>query len=125
MGSEYQQLQKAIVEEGLQDRIRLLSISFDPTDSPDHLRRYSKTMKANPDVWHFVTMMPGEQRQRVLDDFGIVVIPAPFDEYEHNAAYHVVSSEPRLGRIVDYGEPMLALAYAKRALEDLDKKGAM
>src|SRR5690606_8907830 len=36
MGSEYQQLQKAIVDEGLQDRIRLLSISFDPTDSPDH-----------------------------------------------------------------------------------------
>lgn len=117
MGGEYQQLQQAILDQGLQDKVRLLSISFDPSDSADRLQRYSHTMKADPAVWEFVTMAPGEERQRVLDDFGIIVIPAPFDEYEHNAAYHVVTSEPRLGRIVDYGEPLLALSFARQALE--------
>lgn len=121
MGSEYQQLQQAILDEGLQDKVRLLSISFDPTDSADRLQRYSHMMKADPAVWQFVTMMPGDERQRVLDDFGIIVIPAPFDEYEHNAAYHVVTAEPRLRRIVDYGEPILALSHARQALERVRK----
>src|SRR5690606_22458664 len=84
MGSEYQQLQSVRVVDRVQDRLRLLSISFGPTDSPAHLRRYSITGEAKPDVGQFVTMVPGEQRQRVRDDFGIVVIPAPFDECEHN-----------------------------------------
>lgn len=122
MGSELQQVQEAIVRAGEQDKIGLLSISFDPTDTPDRLQRYMHLMKAQPEVWNFVTMDAGVQRQHVLDDFGIVVIPAPYDEYEHNAAYHIVTPSGLLGRIVDYGQPGQALAAARVAVEAMDSR---
>lgn len=123
MGSEMQQIQEAIIAAGQQDKIGLLSISFDPSDTPDQLQRYMHLMKADPRVWNFVTMQDGEQRQQVLDDFGIIVIPAPYNEYEHNAAYHVMNADYLLSRIVDYGEPGLALA-AVRELLQAEQSGA-
>lgn len=125
MGAEMQQIQDAIIAAGQEDKIALLSISFDPSDTPDRLQRYMHLMKAKPGVWNFVTMDDGDQRAQVLEDFGIIVIPAPYDEYEHNAAYHVVDAKSgQLLRITDYGEPGKALSalreiQAKASSQDL------
>lgn len=116
MGAEMQQIQEAIIAAGQEDKIGLLSISFDPSDTPDRLQRYMHLMKAKPGVWNFVTMENGAQREQVLDDFGIIVIPAPYGEYEHNAAYHVVDAQGKLLRITDYGEPGLALSAVREVL---------
>lgn len=112
MGSELQQLQNTILKRGLQDKVRLVSISFDPTDTADRLQRYSHLMGAQAGLWDFYTILDLKQRDALLTAFGIVVIPAPYGEFEHNAAYHVVSSDALLARIVDYGQADYALAYA-------------
>lgn len=119
MGTEFQQLQQTIAANGLAHRVRLLSISFDPRDTPEQLARYAERMHARPDVWQFASVPDARQRQRVLTAFGITVIPAPLGEFEHNAAYHLVTPQARLSQIIDYGQPdaLLALVSPSHDIE--------
>lgn len=112
MGNEFQQLQKEIKARGLEDRVRLISISFDPGDTSQWLTRYQARMKADPGVWQAMLAVDNTQRQRLLATFGIVVVPAPMGQYEHNTAYHVVTPDGRLTRIVDLNSATVALHYA-------------
>jgi protein SCO1/2 len=111
--SQMERLQRAIEERGLSRRLRLLSISFDPRERAQDLARYAVRMNAEPAVWEFVSLPEAAQRQDILALFGIIVIPAPLAEFEHNAAFHVVTPDGRLARIVDMEEPGLALAVAE------------
>ncbi|MEO6351734.1 MAG: SCO family protein, partial [Burkholderiaceae bacterium] len=81
MGTEFQQLQQTIHAHNLQHRIRLLSISFDPRDTPEQLARYAQRMHTQADVWRFASVPDARQRQALLAAFGITVIPAPWDEF--------------------------------------------
>ncbi len=110
MGTEFQQLQQTIHANGLEQRIRLLSISFDPRDTPEQLARYAERMHAPADVWQFASVPDTKQRQALLDAFGIMVIPAQWDEFEHNAAYHLVTPDAQLSQILDIGQPDALLA---------------
>jgi len=113
LGSVFQQLQSGIVEQGLQDRVGLLSISFDPqSDTPAVLGAYAQRMRMQPAVWQLLTLRDASDRRRLLDSFGIMVVPAPLGEFEHNAALHVVTPGGQLVRIVDLSRPDEALATA-------------
>lgn len=112
-GSQAERLQRAIDERGLSHRIRLLSISFDPRERAQDLSRYALRMNAEPSIWQFVSLPDATERRQMLSLFGIVVIPAPLGEFEHNAAFHVVTPDGRLARIVDMDEPGLALEVAE------------
>lgn len=114
LGSVYQQLQQQIIEGGLQDRIGLLSISFDPhRDGVAALRDHAARMRMDPGVWRIVSLTAPGDRRRLLDTFGIMVVPAPLGEFEHNAALHIVDGHARLVRIVDYDTPGRALELAR------------
>ena len=103
LGSIYQQLQLQIEERGLQNKVGLLSISFDPAnDDAAALSAYAQRMRMNPAIWQITTLAKWQDRRRLLDTFGIMVVPAPLGEFEHNAALHVVSSDGRLVKIIDY-----------------------
>ncbi len=105
LGSVYQQLQAQIEERGLQAQVGLLSISFDPAnDDTAALSAYAERMRMNPAIWQIATLSKWQDRRRLLDAFGIMVVPAPLGEFEHNAALHVMSSDGRLIRIIDYQE---------------------
>jgi protein SCO1/2 len=113
LGSVFQQLQREIQAQGLQDRVGLLSISFDPAnDTAEALRAYRDRMQMSDAVWRVVTLQDADDRRALLDSFGIVVIPAPNGEFEHNAALHVVTPAGALIHIVDIGDPQRALAAA-------------
>lgn len=113
LGSIYQQLQVQIETDGLQDRIGLLSISFDPVnDQQAALAAYALRMGMNPAIWQIATLSNWQDRRRLLSNFGIMVVPAPLGEFEHNAALHVVSSDGRLIKIMDYLDYKLALHTA-------------
>lgn len=115
MGTEFQQLQQTLHANGLEHRVRLLSISFDPRDTPEQLARYAERMHAQADVWQFASVPDAKQRQTLLDTFGIMVIPAPWDEFEHNAAYHLVTPDAQLSQIIDIGQPDELLAQVHGA----------
>jgi protein SCO1/2 len=116
LGVTFQRLQQLIAARGLQDRVGLLSISFDPQhDTPQALRSYARRMKIDPEAWRIVTLALPQDRRRLLDAFGIMVIPAPLGEFEHNASLHVVDARGMLVRIVDFDDIDQALAVALSA----------
>lgn len=119
-----ERLQNAINVSGLQSKIRLVSISFDPRDGLDDLRRYATRMNANPSIWSFWSMPDARQRHALLSLFGITVVPAPLGEFVHNAAFHVVGPDGRLRLIVDEDEPGLALQKAQELVTQIDRRGA-
>jgi protein SCO1 len=113
LGTGYQQLQADIIERGLQGKVGLLSISFDPEQDDElALKKYEKRMGMNPNVWRVASIKNPKDRQRLLDTFGIVVIPAPLGEYEHNAALHLVTSESTLVNILGYEDLPNVIAAA-------------
>lgn len=112
MGIEFQQLQKEIIEKKLDDKVRLISISFDDRDNAKWLTNYSNRMQLNPDVWQVYLAKDKYERKKLLKQFGIVVIPAPLGQFEHNAAYHIVTPQAKLNNIVDIDQPNWAMAWA-------------
>lgn len=113
LASVYQKLQDDIVARGLADRVGLLSISFDPeNDRPQELQDYAARMRMQPTVWQIVSLTNPNDRRRLLDAFGIMVVPAPLGEFEHNAALHIVNRKAQLVRILDYAAGDAALALA-------------
>ena len=116
LGSVYQQLQAQIEARGLQNKVGLLSISFDPAhDDVAALAAYAARMRMNPAVWQITSLSNWQDRRRLLDEFGIMVIPAPLGEFEHNAALHVVTGQGTLIKIIDYLDYSSALDAAVAA----------
>ena len=113
LGSVFQQLQEQIRMRGLDDKVGLLSVSFDPAhDTSDALRIYRDRMRMDPAIWRVVSLSSPLDRRQLIDAFGIIVIPAPLGEFEHNAALHLVSGAGLLFRIVDYDDASRALDTA-------------
>jgi len=113
LGTVFQQLQAQIEARGLQDRVALLSISFDPLqDQPPALGAYAQRMRMQPGLWQLVTLQAEADRRRLLDSFGIMVVPAPLGEFEHNAALHLVTPQGELVRILGLEEGPRALDMA-------------
>jgi len=113
LGTVFQQMQAQIEARGLQDRVALLSISFDPLqDQPPALGAYAKRMRMQPGLWQLVSLQAEADRRRLLDSFGIMVVPAPLGEFEHNAALHLVTPQGELVRILGLEEGPRALDMA-------------
>lgn len=112
LGSELQRMQEAIRARGAGDRVRLVTLSFDPRDDAEALRAWGKGMRADPALWRLYRIADEGERRRLLDSFGVVVVPAPLGEFEHNAAFHLVDRDGRLVRIMDYADPAAALEAA-------------
>ena len=118
LGTVFQQLQAELVAQGLQDRVGLLSISFDPEqDRPPALADYARRMGMQPDAWRLLSLAEPADRRRLLESFGIMVVPAPLGEFEHNAALHIVTADGRLVRILGLEQGAQALQLARRLAE--------
>jgi protein SCO1/2 len=114
LGASYQRLQAQIIQAGLQDRVRLLTISFDPEhDTPAAIAAYATRMQADPKVWTVLTLDRTVDLPVLLKTFGVVVIPAPLEQFQHNAALHIVDGRGRLVRIMDINALQAALASAQ------------
>jgi protein SCO1/2 len=118
LGTVFQQLQAELLAQGLQDRVGLLSISFDPEqDRPPALADYARRMRMEPGAWRLLSLAEPADRRRLLDSFGIMVVPAPLGEFEHNAALHIVTADGRLVRILALDQRVQALQLAQRLAE--------
>lgn len=114
LGTVFQQLQAQLAAQGLQNQVGLLSISFDPEqDRPPALADYEKRMRMQAGVWQAVSLVNPEDRRRLLDTFGIMVVPAPLGEFEHNAALHIVTADGQLVRILGLEDGPRAMALAR------------
>jgi protein SCO1 len=121
LGTSFQNLQETVLKKGLQNQIGLLSMSFDPEhDDAQALKRYQQRFRMDARVWQVLSLKEPKDRQNLLDTFGIMVIPAPLDEYEHNAAFHVFKNN-YLYQIIDINQPEKALEAALSLREGLSQ----
>jgi protein SCO1/2 len=83
------------------ERLQLVSISFDRRDTPDRLREYASRYRADGRTWRFGRVRDARDLARLLQAFGIVVIPDGRGDYQHNAAVHLLNADGRLARVLD------------------------
>ncbi len=104
-------LQAEIRARGLADHVRLLTLSFDPgRDTPEVLAAHAKRLAADPQSWRFATVRDTADLKRLLDVFGVIVLPDGLGGYIHNAALFLVDQDGRLSRAYDIDRPDIALA---------------
>jgi len=84
-------------------RLQLVSISFDPRDTPELLHDYARRYHADGRAWRFGRVRDVRDLPALLTAFGIVVIPDGRGDFQHNAAVHVLNSDGRLARVLDAG----------------------
>lgn len=100
-GADMAVLRDRIEAAGLGDRVRMLSVSFDPeVDDVPQLASYGELHGADGDIWSVARPKSAELAQ-LLDIFGVTVIPDAYGGYEHNAAMIIIGPDSRLRAIVD------------------------
>ncbi|MDN5843302.1 MAG: SCO family protein, partial [Alcaligenaceae bacterium] len=104
-------MQLAIQSRGLEDRVRLLTLSFDPAnDTPQVMAEHARRFGADPQLWTFATVRDHADLDGLLKLFDIVVLPDGLGGYAHNAALFLIDEKGWLSRAYDIDRPDLALA---------------
>ncbi len=90
MGAAFRRLQRDLADLGLQDKVQLLSLTFDPArDGPDQLARYLSRFSADETSWNAARFEDDRDLEAVLDQLGVVVIPEPDVGFVHNTAVYL------------------------------------
>jgi protein SCO1 len=114
LGIEFDRLQRALGSDPRDDRIRLLSISFDPPLDDVHALQGYATRYHATDRWAIAVPASASDLSRLEQETGTVVIGDGMGGYAHNAAIHVVLGDGQLVHIFSFNEPEAALAWARK-----------
>ena len=100
------------------DRLRLLSISFDPgRDTPTELAAYLARFGGRSPGWQIARPVDTADLVRLERAFGIAVIADDDGGYTHNSAILVVDPRERLIEILGWRDPEHAAREILRKLE--------
>lgn len=117
LGMSFKQIRDRVAPQALGRDFALLTISFDTqSDDPARLKAYANAYGADGKDWRVARVPDAAQLKRLLDAFGIVVIPDGLGGFEHNAALHLLGRDGRLALIGDIDQP---LAFADRIARSL------
>jgi protein SCO1 len=116
LGDYFQQAQAQIKVQNLNQKLHLLSISFDvANDSPGRLTNYRNRMRADANTWSLATMQTANDVMRAKAQLGLIVLPTKDKEFVHNSAFLVISRTGKLLGIYNeddlQGALMLAVAH--------------
>ena len=113
LGDYFQQAQTHIKAQSLQQKIHLLSISFDvAADNPQRLKRYQSRMKMDDQIWSIATMASNADLAMAKRQLGLVVLADSANEFVHNSAFLVLSTQGKLLGIYDDDDIQGALSLA-------------
>ena len=101
LSAGFQRLDRAERTRGADERLQLVTVSFDPRDTPDRLREYASRYEADGRAWRFARVKDAGDLAALLNAFGVVVIPDGRGDYQHNAAVHLLDPRGRLARVLD------------------------
>lgn len=118
LGGDFARLERQLAGPIAQGRVRLLSISFDPThDPPVRLAAYLDRFGGRSPAWQAARPLTADGLQRLTAAFGVTVIPDRLGGFTHNAAIHLVDPEGRLADIFDLGDPARISEAVLRSLD--------
>lgn len=117
LGVTSSQLARRLAPQGGPEDVIVMSLSFDPQrDTPDRLRAFKQALEPTPTGWRLARPVNDWGRKKLMDAFGVVVIPDGMGGYDHNAALHVVDARCRLVRVLDADGVGPAEAVARQLL---------
>ncbi|MFC2949956.1 SCO family protein [Virgibacillus sediminis] len=97
------QVYQSIPEKYIGEDIVFLSISFDPDqDDPEALEKYRMMFNSDGETWRMARISDEQQLNRLLDEFGVVIIPDQNGNFTHNSAFYLVNPEGYLADVMDY-----------------------
>ena len=112
MGAAFRQLQRDFGSLGLEEKVQLLSLTFDPAhDGPSELAAYLSRFSADESHWIAARFERADSLSSVLKQLGVVVIPEPSVGFIHNTAVYLIHH----GRVVGIYD----LDDKARLLEDI------
>lgn len=116
-GSEFARLQDRLARAIADDKVVLLSISFDPArDGPEQLAAYQQRSGSRGTGWIAARPATPAALAALEQAFGVTVIPDGLGGYVHNAAIAVVDPEGRLVAIMDWDAPADAARYVLQGM---------
>ncbi len=122
LSSGLQKLQKEFRKAFEQDKLRLLSVSFDPErDTPERLREHLSHFSADGEYWAAARPTHPAEKKAILDFFEVTVIPDEVGGYTHSAGYNVIDPEGRLVAIFGLEEFTKLENYLTLALASGDR----
>lgn len=86
------------------DAPALVSVTFDLADTVGTIRDFGRAFGADGERWRFARPVEATGLTRLLESFGVTVIPDGEGGFVHNAAIHVIDREGRLTGIYDMEE---------------------
>ncbi len=106
LDADFARLQESLAKPIAADRLRLLSITFDPTrDTPSELTAYLQRFGGRSPGWQVARPVDPGDLERLERTFGITVIADGDGGYTHNSAILVVDPRERLVQILDWRDP--------------------
>ncbi|WP_026674847.1 SCO family protein [Alkalihalobacterium bogoriense] len=119
MAEVYDQIPKQFIG----NDIVFLSISFDPeTDDSETLDEYKNYFKSDGETWRMARIPDQVELERLLQEFGVIVIPDEYGNFAHNSAFYFVDREGTLQHVMDFTKPDEAAATVRAVLEK-EKEG--
>lgn len=104
-------LQGELQARGLQTRVKLLTLSFDPyNDTQQVLAQHAQRLHAERGLWRFATVRDAQDLPQLLGLFDLVVLPDGLGDFSHNAALFLIGHDGRLSKAYDIDRPDIALA---------------
>lgn len=106
LDANFARLEALLAQPIAADRLRLLSISFDPgRDAPGELAAYLRRFGGRSPGWQVARPLDAADLGRLERAFGITVIPDDDGGYTHNSAILVVDPRQRLIRVLGWRDP--------------------
>ncbi|HET7396803.1 MAG TPA: SCO family protein [Gammaproteobacteria bacterium] len=106
LGGEFAQLQTQLATPIKEGKLRLLSISFDPThDKPPQLAAYLEIHRDHGTGWLAARPVDTDELTRLEQVFGVTVISDGLGGFVHNAAIGIVNPQGQLVEIFPLGNP--------------------
>lgn len=99
-GALLARLQDALDREANADAL-LLSVSFDPRDTPSDLMGYARRHGASTPQWRVALVPDDKARRKLLSALGVVVIPDAAGGFMHNAAFYLIDPEGKAVALFD------------------------
>ncbi len=117
------QVYQAIPKHYIGEDIVFLSISFDPErDDPETLTKYQDYFASDGETWRMARITDENELNRLLDEFGVIVIPDGYGNFQHNSAFYLVDPNGVLIDVMDYTKIEEASRKVLKVLEERDSQ---
>lgn len=116
------QVYQSIPEQYIGEDIVFMSISFDPTrDDPETLEKYRTYFGSDGETWRMARITDEAELNSLLDEFGVIVIPDGYGNFQHNSAFYLVDPNGILTEVMDYTEIEAASKKVNNILEQEER----